>query len=72
MNNVVGVGDEVRLENGTKAIIRFVNKQRGLYIMENDYRIYARYEFKPTKWEGDGLGNTGIGVCAKNGSEDAK
>lgn len=67
MDDIIDVGDTIRLNDGTTAIINGLNRQRGIYWA--DGKTLYRHEFQPLKWEGDTLGNTGIGVCAKNGSE---
>lgn len=69
---VIKVGDEVTLRGTDEPqhlkVVAF-DKIYGLYLL-NDWCQYHRYEFIPVKWDGDKVGNTGIGVCAKNGSEN--
>ena len=69
MDEIVKVGDEVFVRvDGRRAIVKHIGANRALYQMD-DLSVMSRYEFIPVKWDGDKVGNTGIGVCAKNGSE---
>jgi len=68
MGEVVYIGDEVRLIDGTAAIIRAMDNRLGMF-WTDDGRVVRRYDFRPAKWDVDKIGNTAIGVCAKNGSE---
>ena len=65
----IQTGDVVRLSSGHLATVGEFDNTRGIYWTSRGLRF--RHEFQPVKWEGDTLGNTGIGVCAKNGSEEA-
>ncbi|RWX22599.1 hypothetical protein EHH54_39020 [Rhizobium leguminosarum] len=56
----------VRLHDGNTIAVTIADKSRGIY-MAGD-RVLYRHEFSPVKWAGGGVGNTGIGVCAANGS----
>lgn len=67
---MVDVGDVVVLKDGTTSIVEKINKFAGLYMISGRSFPLYRHEFSPVKWMGDVLGNTGIGVCAKNGSEE--
>ena len=73
MNDVIAIGDEVRMSDGTLGTITWKGNFAGIYTLDVSGRTVTamRFEFQPVKWEGDTLGNTGIGVCAKNGSEEA-
>ncbi|TCN30299.1 hypothetical protein [Sinorhizobium americanum] len=70
--DVIASGDEVRLVDGRRArVVEFDLFAGGLYVLDVDGAtlVRQRHEFEPIKWDGDVIGNTGIGVCAKNGSE---
>jgi hypothetical protein len=71
MNEVLARGDEVRIGDRLGSVVS-IEKMVGLYVLDvNGATVAAyRHEFVPTKWIGDTLGNTGIGCCAKNGSEE--
>ena len=66
MGDIVEVGDEVVDQFGIHHSIVHIERPYGLYVTQT--RLLYRHEFTPIKWEGDVIGNTGIGVCAKNGS----
>lgn len=68
MDEVLKSGDTVVLNDGTLTNVVATNyRPIPLYLMTNG-KSYYRYEFAPVKWDEDVIGNTGIGVCAKNGS----
>jgi hypothetical protein len=63
MGDVVYIGDEVRLIDGTAAIIRAMDRRLGMF-WTDDGRVVRRYDFRPAKWDGDKIGTTNLGVCA--------
>jgi hypothetical protein len=68
----IQVGDRVRLVRGREVVITAIfERWQGLYQVDNAFIVF-RHEFQPLKWLSDIIGNTGIGVCAKNGSEEMK
>jgi hypothetical protein len=68
MDEVLKGGDTVVLNNGVVTnVVAVSNAGVPLFLMTNG-KNYYRYEFAPVKWDEDAIGNTGIGVCAKNGS----
>ena len=73
MGDVISIGDEVRFPDGRIGRITWKGDFADVYRIEVGDKIIAamRFEFQPVKWEGDVIGNTGIGVCAQNGSEAA-
>lgn len=66
MDEVVKVGDMVRYQGEVRKLY-LIAKYVGLYFLSGGVWV-CRHEFTPVKWEDDVVGNTGIGVCAKNGS----
>lgn len=69
MDRVLEVGDEVFVRSdGRRAIITYIGKHLCLYELDGKHTV-SRHEFIPVKWDDDKVGNTGIGVCAKNGSD---
>jgi len=67
MDKNIEIGDIVRYQGVERKVLLFA-MYCGLYFLSGGVWAY-RYELSPIKWEGDIIGNTGIGVCAKNGSE---
>jgi hypothetical protein len=63
MGDVVYIGDEVRLLDGTAATIRAMDRMLGMF-WTDDARVLKRYDFRPVKWDGDKIGRTNLGVCA--------
>lgn len=66
MNDVIAIGDEVRLRNGSTGVIEAIQKYRGLYLV--GAHIVTRDEFQPVKWEAAKVCSTGLGVCAQGAS----
>ena len=71
MGDVIEIDDEVRLLDGTMGRILAIEHFVGLYVLSVDGAavVRQRHEFVPAKWSLDVIGNTGISVCAQNGSE---
>lgn len=69
--DTIKVGDLVRLSSGVVTVItEILSLWQGLYQVETGGLVF-RYEFQPMKWSRvDTIGDTGIGVCAKNGSKE--
>lgn len=68
MDSTLQVNDEVFVRaDGRRATVTHIPRPGGLYILDGDI-VAHRHEFIPVKWGEDRTGNTGIGVCAKNGS----
>lgn len=69
MDEIVKAGDEVFMRSdGRRETVASLPKYGSPYVFNSKLSAY-RYEFIPAKWRDDKVGNTGIGVCAKNGSE---
>lgn len=70
MEDVIRTGDLVTLSDGTQWTVKGIELFVGLYVLDWDgvTVIARRHEFQPVKWQRDVIGNTGIGVCAANGS----
>lgn len=66
MDKTIEVGDMVRYRGEERKVILFA-KYCGMYFLSGGAWAW-RYEIRPVKWDDDTIGNTGIGVCAKNGS----
>lgn len=65
MEDLIKIGDIVSCR-GNWLSVRQIGPMRTMYQLGDKW--YFRYEFQPLKWLDDIVGNTGIGVCAKNGS----
>ncbi|MDW9762180.1 hypothetical protein GOB02_21825 [Sinorhizobium meliloti] len=72
MNEVIAIGDAARFADGTLGKVIAFEMFAGLYVLDVDGEtvVAQRHQFQPVKWEGDIVGCTGIGVCAKNSSEE--
>ena len=70
MGDVISIGDEVWTSDNEVSKVINMDRSIGMYLLDSG-RVLHRYDFTPVKWAGDTLGNTGIGVCAQNGSEAA-
>ncbi|MEY9098856.1 hypothetical protein ABIA24_001765 [Sinorhizobium fredii] len=72
MSEVIAIGDEARLASGALGKIISIERFVGLFVLEVDGEtvVAQRHQFQPVKWDGDVIGKTGIGVCAKNSSEE--
>lgn len=72
MNDTIATGDLVTLADGTQCTVKAFEMFAGLYVLDLDgvTVVARRHEFQPVKWLGDVIGKTGIGVCAKNSSEE--
>lgn len=69
MNEIIEIGDRVWADDNEVSKILSMDRSIGMYLLENG-RVLYRHQFTPMKWEGDVIGKTGIGVCAKNSSEE--
>lgn len=67
MEHPIQLGDEIRLHDGSTHVLTAADKFSGTYMASG--RSFTRHEFSPTKWGGDKIGNTEIGVCAANSSQ---
>lgn len=67
MGETIELGDKVWADDNEVSTVISMDRSIGMYLLENK-RVLYRHQFTPMKWDGDVIGNTGIGVCAKNGS----
>ncbi|ASY68857.1 hypothetical protein [Sinorhizobium fredii] len=72
MSEVIAIGDEVRLYGELLGRVISIELCVGLFVLDVDgiTVVAQRHQFQPVKWDGDVIGKTGIGVCAKNSSEE--
>lgn len=66
MNDVIAIGDEARLSDGTIGTVVSIEPFSGLYgiDVEGGQTVAHRHQFQAVKWEAAKVTRTGLGVCA--------
>lgn len=70
MNDVIAIGDEARLSDGTIGTVVAIEKFSGIYVLnvKGEIVVAHRRQFQAVKWLPSTVGATGLGVCAHGAS----